>query len=265
MKTSKSSPVLIFLISAYLLIPILFTLVYSFFIEWNDVLPKGPTIKFYISFLSDAAFWSTVGRTVIIALLPTGLSLLVVLLAMYVITVYEPRLDRIIQVIATLPYALQGVIIAISVLSLYANAPAPFSNRILLLTGTYMIITLPYMYRGIRNSLLAIQATRLIEAAQLLGASRFRSFFAVVVPNMASGLIVSTLLSIALIFGDFVIVNIIGGNYFETAQMYILKVMYKSGQEFSAIGIVLFAVTLLISVIVHTLNAKSISSQEHRK
>ncbi|PKM49904.1 MAG: spermidine/putrescine ABC transporter [Firmicutes bacterium HGW-Firmicutes-7] len=259
---NKSSMFVIIAITIYLIMPIVFTFFYSIFAEWNEVLPKGLTFRYYIQILTDLHFMESIGRTLFISILPIVLCTIVILLAMYVVIVFAPQYDKYIQVLSTIPYALQGVIIAISVLSLYADAPAPFSNRMVMLTGTYCILILPYMYQGIKNSLNTVNAPRLIEAAQMLGASRIYAFFAVIVPNILSGITVSALLSAAIIFGDFVIVNIIGGNYFETSQVYLYKAMFKSGQLTSAIGVVLFVITLLLSAGVYFIKNKKLNHGE---
>lgn len=257
MKKSISNRFTIGFISIYLVLPIVFTFLYSIFAEWNAVLPKGLTFKYYIQVISSPIFLMALVRTIIMAVLPIFLCTIVILLAMYVVIVYLPKLDPIIQILCTIPYALQGVIIAISVLSLYADAPEPFSNRLLMLTGTYCILILPYMYQGIRNSLHAVNANGLMEAAQILGAGRLYSFFAVIVPNILSGVTISALLSAAIIFGDFVVVNIIGGNYYVTAQIFLYKSMFQSGQLTSAVSIVLFTVTLLLAAGVWIMQSKT--------
>lgn len=117
-----------------------------------------------------------------------------------------------------------------------------------MLTSTYCIVVLPYVYQGIRNNLNGMNASRLIEAAQMLGAGRFYAFFHIVVPNIISGVMVCGHAGDGLIvFGDFVVINTMAGNYFPTAQMYLYDVMKKSSQRTCAIIIVLFCVTLLIS------------------
>lgn len=151
------------------------------------------------------------------------------------------------EIVCTIPYALQGIILAISVLSLYSGLPLPFSNRILMLTGTYCVLVLPYIYRGIRNNLNAINALQLIQAAQLLGAGKLQAYLRIVVPNIRSGITVAAMLGMAILFGDFVVINIIGGSYYETVQIHLYKILFRSGQLSSAVIVVLFAVTLLIS------------------
>lgn len=81
----------------------------------------------------------------------------------------------------------------------------------------------------------------------MLGAGRFYAFFHIVVPNIISGVMVSAMLAMAIVFGDFVVINTMAGNYFPTAHEYLYDVMKKSSQRTCAIIIVLFCVTLLIS------------------
>jgi putative spermidine/putrescine transport system permease protein len=246
-RTSPGSRVVILLICLYLTLPLLLTFLYSLFRQWNDVIPQGFTLEYYAQVFTDHGFLLPLLRTVVISFLPVGISTVIVLCAVYVTSIAQPKLRKIMQALCTVPYALQGIILAISVLSLYAGAPLPFSNRILMLTGTYCVVILPYIYRGIENNLLSVNAKQLIESAQLLGLSPFRAYFRVVAPNIVKGIKVSAMLSVALLFGDFVIVNILGGSYFQTAQMYLYKQMFQSGQLSSAIIVILLAVTIIIS------------------
>jgi len=65
------------------------------------------------------------------------------------------------------------------------------------------------------------------------------------------------MLSASMVFGDFVIVNTIGGSYFETASMYLLKIMAESGQLSSALIVILFLTTLLLSLGMVSIRTKS--------
>lgn len=255
---SKYTPIIIWFFIVYLLLPLFCTFVYSFFTEWMDVLPHGFTLKFYSEIFHDPVFWRALIRTIIISIIPVLLTAAMVLLAMYAIVVYVPALDKYMQILCTIPYAIQGVILPVSVISLYAGAPKPFSNRVVMLALTYCIVILPYMYRGIKNSLAGVNARVQLEAAQMLGADKFYAFFRIVVPCMLSGVVISSMLSLALIFGDFVIVNTIGGSYYQTAQMYLFKKMFVSGQATSAIVVVLFAVTFVISGTVFIMRSRGL-------
>ena len=252
----------VIVIILYLLIPLIMTFIYSLFREWIEVFPKGFTLSAYTTLFTDAIFWEAVGRTVIISILPILLCTVFVLLAMYVVVVYHPELNKFVQILCTIPYAVQGVILPICVLSLYSGLPKPFNNRILMLVATYMIVILPYVYQGIRNNLNGISTIAMIEAAQMLGASKFYSFFRVIVPNIMSGVTVSIMLSMAIVFGDFVIINTLAGGHYMTAQMYLYDVMKKSGQQTCAVVVILFIVTLLISALAFTLESRGKNRKE---
>lgn len=248
--------ILIF-VAAFLLLPLILTFIYSIFTEWTHILPTGFTFKYYMEIFGDQLFLASLLRSLIISLVPVLVCTAVMILVFYVIVLYFPSLERIIETLCTIPYAIQGIIIAVGVISLYSGVGGILGNRFVLLIGTYCIIILPYVYRGLKNSMNAIHVHTLIEAAQMLGCGQTRAFFQVVLPNIKSGIIVSMMISIAMIFADFVIVNIIGGSYFQTASMYLYKAMSKSGQTTSAIIVVLFITTLIISIIISILEKKS--------
>lgn len=261
MKQKKSSTVIVVILCIYLTVPLLLTFLYSVFRQWNDILPSGFTMEYYQKLFTDTRFLTALARTVLISILPILVCTVIVLLAMYVVVVYLPGLDKIMQVLCMIPYAIQGVILAVSILSLYVDAPGPFSNRLLMLTAAYCVMILPYMYQSVKNNLSAINAPRLLETAQILGAGKLRAFFSIIVPNILPGIVISMMLSASMVFGDFVIVNTIGGSYFETAQMYLYKMLFTSGQISSALIVVLFLTTLLISAGVFSLKSRNKSSE----
>lgn len=255
-KNKVGSKLAIIVIAGYLLIPLVMTFIYSLFEEWINILPKNFTLDSYIQIFTDSVFWVSVGRTIIISVVPIILCTTLVLLAMYVVYIYKPEWEKYMQILCTIPYAVQGVILPICVLSLYTTVPKPFNNRIFLLISTYMVVILPYIYQGIKNSLHGVGAKKIIDAAQMLGASKFYAFFRVVVPNIMNGITVSVMLAMAIIFGDFVIVNTLAGGHFKTAQIYLYEIMKKSGQRTCAVIIILFIITLIISTITFFIQRK---------
>jgi len=246
----------------YLMIPLVFTFLYSLFREWMDILPSSFTLRAYGEIFTDTVFWLSAGRTLIISVIPICICMTIVLLAMYVIVVYHPEWDKYMKILCTMPYSIQGVILPICVLALYADAPEPFSNRIFMLTSTYCIVVLPYMYQGVRNNLNGMNVKGMLEAAQMLGAGKFYSFFHIIVPDIMNGIIISSMLAMAIVFGDFVVINMLAGNYFPTAQMYVYEIMKKSSQKTCAVIMVLFTVTLLISMFVFLRGADNQEKKE---
>jgi len=248
---------ILFITGAFLLLPIIITCVYSFVTGWDGVFPDGFTLRYYKEVFSDPRFWPAVARGLVISIVPILASGVFVILALYTAIIHEPRLDKWIQNLCMLPHTLKGVILAIAVLSLYAGAPPPFGNRIVMLTCVYCIIILPYVYQGIRNNLRAINVQQLLEAAAILGANRLYAFFVIVVPNMLSGVLVSSLLGMSIIFGEYAIVKIIAGSRYMTAQQLLYNARIQTEQYTSVIVLVLFGIVFLVSGLAYTLNNRN--------
>lgn len=151
------------------------------------------------------------------------------------------------QFICMIPYALQGVILSISVISLYSTSESILSNRILMLFGAYSILVLPYIYQGIRNCMNSIDAKMLLEAAQMLGCNKFIAYIKIILPNIIFGLLISALLAESIVFGDFVLANNITGNNYQNVQVYLNKKMFTSSGLSSAIVVVIFFVVFAIT------------------
>lgn len=257
MRIKKILPKLFIIsISIYLLIPFVVTLIYSLSTEWTSILPSGFTLRNYQKLLADSEFWMSVGRTVVISAVSVSISIVILLLAMYVVVVEAPWLAKYIQFICMIPYALQGVILSISIISLYSGTDSPLANRMLMLFGAYSIMVLPYIYQGIRNNINAINGKMLIQAAQMLGCGQFRAYVQIVIPNIISGIIVSSLLAVSIVFGDFVLANNIAGNNYQNIQVYLYTNIVKSSGFASAIVVLIFLIVFGVTGLVLYLQNK---------
>lgn len=242
-----------------LLAPIAVTLIYSFTTGWVGILPSGWTLNAWKTLIeSYPSFWASMGRSFLISVFPIFISGVCVICAMYAAILYFPKLDTVIQSICMIPFTLRGVVLSISVLSLYAGKGIIFSNRMVMLVCIYCVVILPYIYRGIRNNLYAVNVKQLLEAAELLGANGLYAFFRVVVPNMLSGILVSALLALGSIFTDYAVIKIIAGSRYITAQAELYNINKNVGGPLaSAVVIVMFSMTLLIAVVSYTFQSRS--------
>lgn len=250
-------------IAVILLSPIAATLIYSFTTSWVKALPSGWTLKYWKElFTQRPEFWQSIVRSFVISVIPILITTVVIIMAMYVVILYVPALDTVIQSICMVPFTLRGVILAVSVLGLYAGKGLIFSNRLVMLVCIYCVSILPYVYRGIRNNLYAINVRQILEAAELLGASGLYTFFRIIVPNMLSGVLVSALLSLGSIFTDYAVIKIIAGSRYVTAQSQLYAINKTIGGPIaSAVVIVMFTTTLLIATASYKLQNSSKSQK----
>ena len=115
-----------------------------------------------------------------------------------------------------------------------------------MLVCIYSISILPFVYQGIRNNLHGINVTRLLEAAEILGAGKLYAFIRIILPNMLAGILVSSLLALSTVFGDFAVIKI----KYETIQMLLYNSRLIVLQYQCVIVIIMFTVTLVISQLV---------------
>ena len=255
-RTEKGPAIIIVIILIYLLIPLVVSIVYSMFSNWTGIVPKGFTLKTYADLFQDPTFLASLGRTIVIAIIPIVITILLVLLALFVTVVYFPKLEKYVQIICMIPYTIQGVILSVSILALYVGNPTFLSNRIIMLIGAYCIIILPYIYQGIRNGMRAVNMPVLLEAAEMLGASRIYAFLRVIVPNIISAIVVSSLLAVGIIFGDYVLVRNLASSAWPNVQIYLYQAMKSDSMKSSAVFVVIMAVTFLIAAIVLYLQSR---------
>jgi putative spermidine/putrescine transport system permease protein len=237
----------LFALAFFLLSPLVVITIYSFVTGWAGLVPSGFTLEYYRQVFSDVRFWPSVFRALVIAIAPIFISGFFVILALYASILYYPGLDKYIQSICMLPHTINGVILAISVLTLYAGSPTPFGNRMVMLTFIYCVVILPFVYQGIRNNLHVVNIHQLIEAAEILGAGKLYAFLCIVVPNVFSGILVAAMLGISRIFTDYVIIKIIAGSRYITPQQVLYNYRDKPGQFISVIILVTFLFILLIA------------------
>ena len=126
-----------------------------------------------------------------------------------------------------------------------------------MLIGAYCIIILPHIYNGIRNGMRSINMNMLLEAAEMLGDSKLKAFFKVIVPNIITGITVSSLLAVSLLFGDYVIIRNLSSTNVNNMQKFLYQAMKRSSSEASAVFVVIMLITCLITAIVLALQSRS--------
>lgn len=249
------------LIMIWLLLPLAATIIYSLFEDWTGIIPRGFTLANYEKIFTDPAFLTSMYQTVLICVIPILLTVLVMLLALFVVTVYFPKLEKYVQMLSMIPYTIQGVILSVSILVLYARSDPVLGNRMVMLIGAYCIIILPHIFNGIRNGMRAVNMNMLLEAAEMLGESKFRAFFKIIVPNILPGITVSSLLAVSLLFGDYVIIRNLSSTNVNNMQKFLYQAMKRSSTEASAVFVVIMMLTFAITALVLAAQSRSASER----
>src|SRR5882762_10933028 len=138
----------------------------------------------------------------------TSVAMLVLLLPTMVwVRLRLPGVNRIIEFLCLLPLTIPAIALVVGVAPLYHWIEINLTDSILILSFVYLIIVLPYSYRALDAGLAAIDIKTMSEAARSLGAGWFTVMWRVIVPNISSALLNASLLSVALVLGEYTIAN----------------------------------------------------------
>jgi iron(III) transport system permease protein len=162
----------------------------------------------------------------------------------YVLTRYRSGLAHVLDVVAMVPFAVAGTVLAIGLV-------ISFNSGWLILTGGWLILVLAYLVRKLPFSVRASAAIlhqidpSLEEASVNLGVSPLRTFFQLTVPLMAGGVIGGTILAWVTIASELSSTVVLYSGPWATMTV----VMFQALEGTSA-GIASAAATVLILVTV---------------
>ncbi|KEK09728.1 ABC transporter permease [Lysinibacillus fusiformis] len=255
MKKRGLADLFFLLLVGYLILPVLATMLYAFASKWNKtILPEGFTLKWFAALFQDSDFIQAFGRSVLLAGGAVSIALLVIVPAIFVIVLYFPTYEKWIQMAVVMVYSFPGIILAVGLIRVYSQIGIPM---IFVVLGAYVVGILPYIYQGTRNSLRNIDARQLLDAAQLLGASKRQAFIKILLPTVYPGLFAGALLSFSVLFGEFVLINLVVGSRFETVQIYLMKKLSTSGHIASAVVFIYIVLMGLLTFVIAIVTKRS--------
>ena len=122
--------------------------------------------------------------------------------AAYALHVRGGRLSRVVEEIITLPLAIPGLAIALALLLTYQGFGGFRRSWLFILTG-HVVFTMPFMVRSVMAVFATVDIRTLDEGAASLGASPWRRFRDVIVPNALPGILAGSLMVVTLSLGEF--------------------------------------------------------------
>lgn len=178
----------------------------------------------------------------------TVVSMLVLLVpTMIWVDLKLPRLRRALDFVCLLPLTVPAIVLVVGLSPIYAWISYFLGDSPLTLTFIYVVLVLPYAYRAIDAGLSSLDIVTLAEAARGLGASWSGVILRIVVPNIWGAIISASVVSIALVLGEFTISSLLN---FNTLQV-IINLLGKRDAAVSvsvSLGALIFAFVLLLLV-----------------
>lgn len=218
----------------YFLVPLALTVIFSF---WEGHGHYG--LEAYRGLLTRPELGESLLLSLELALVTVALELVVLLPAMVFMHLYAPWLKPLFEIIAALPFVVPAIAL-VAGLSTLITGPDWLIGSSFYLAIPYFFLALPFSYRAIEVGLRALDLETLTEAGLSLGAGMGQIITLVVLPNLRAALIGSTLLTLAVVIGEFTIANVL---LFRTFAVEINEIGLNAGTEAAALSVVSFLIT----------------------
>src|SRR5947209_1399295 len=144
----------------------------------------------------------TIALSFLIAFATLAVTLIAGVPAAYALHVRGGRLARVVEEVITLPLAIPGLAIALALLLTYQGFGEFRRSWLFILTG-HVVFTMPFMVRSVMAVFATVDIKTLDEGAASLGASPWRRFRDVIVPNAVPGILAGALMVVTLSLGEF--------------------------------------------------------------
>jgi sulfate/thiosulfate transport system permease protein len=159
--------------------------------------------------------------------------------------------------IIDLPFALPTIVAGLTLLALYGN-DSPVGINVtytkIAVGLALLFVTLPFVVRAVQPVLHELDE-EMEEAAASLGASNFRIFRSVVLPNLTPAIIAGCALAFARAIGEFGSLVLITGNIpFDTqvASVYIFgRIEQDNATAAAAVAVLLLFISVLVLSLLH--------------
>jgi putative spermidine/putrescine transport system permease protein len=188
------------LLAAFLVVPAGLSISAGVTVNYFRGIQSGVTLQWV------AQVWDLYAGTIllsfVIALATLAVTLITGVPAAYALHLRGGKLSRIIEELITLPLAIPGLAIALALLLTYGGLSDFRRSWLFILVG-HVIFTMPFMVRSVMAIFATVDIKTLDEGAASLGASPWRRFADVIVPNAVPGILAGSLMVVTLSLGEF--------------------------------------------------------------
>ncbi len=174
------------------------------------LLPLYAAIRFaglhaFGSVVTQAGFGSALWLSVKLAVVTWAITMLLMIPTTVYVHLRLPGLRRLLETITILPIVIPPVVLIVGVLQVM---PLSLRSSVWLLAIEYVVLAMPFAYRALDAGLRSIDVKTLTEASGSLGAGMFTTMWRVLLPNLRTALLSSTILIVALVLGEFTMASL---------------------------------------------------------
>lgn len=167
--------------------------------------------------------WTGLGNSLVLCLVTVAIVLLLLAPTMVLVNLRFPRLRRAFEFTVLLPISVPAIVLVVGLAPIYLQIGRSLGTGTWTLAFAYGITVLPFAYRSIQASIDAVDLKTLAEAARSLGSGWGTVALRVLAPNLRPGLLAASLISVAVVLGEFTIASLLNRQVFQTAMVVVQK------------------------------------------
>jgi putative spermidine/putrescine transport system permease protein len=194
-----------------------------------------------------APIWRGLQGSLVLSLTTVAIVLFLLAPTMILVTLRFPGLRRPLEFLCLLPLSIPAIVLVVGLSPIYLTIGRSVGTGVWTLAFAYGVTVLPYAYRAIQANLDAIDVRTLTEAARSLGAGWGSVLLKVLAPNLRVGLLSASLISVAVVLGEFTIASLLNRQNLQTA-LFVVNKQDPYVAVILALLALLFAFLLLLAI-----------------
>ena len=236
------------LVLAFLYVPILAMIVFSFNDSRLTAVWRGVTIRWYTALLGDSAIWGAFYNTMLVAVLVTVLSAILGTLTALAMSRYKFKGKNAFDAYLYIPIIIPEITEALSLLLLYIWAGVPLGLPTIILG--HLTFAIPFAALVIRSRMAGFDRS-VEEAAQSMGANEVQTFFRITLPIISTGVIAGALLAFTQSYDDFIKTAFTRGPGVDMLPTTIYNLARRGGAspELNALATVALSVSIVMAIL----------------
>ena len=256
MKT-KGQKIYFAVIMAFLYLPILYLIAYSFN-DGKTSVWKGFTMRWYTALFNDAQIMTSLYNTLIIALLASVIATVLGTAAAIGIYNFKGGVRSAIQNVSNIPIVNPEIVTGVSLMLLFtfAGTMMGFEMGFWTVLLAHIGFCTPYVILNVTPRIKQMDSS-LYEAALDLGCTPMQAFFKVVMHELMPGIFSGFLISFTYSLDDFVITYFTRGSRFQTLPVQIYTMTHQRiNPKANALSALLFVTVLGVLIISNAVSSR---------
>jgi putative spermidine/putrescine transport system permease protein len=207
-------------------------------------------VKAFGSVFTQPGFGSSLWVSIQIAAMTWAITMVLMVPTTIYVHLRLPAMRRFLESITILPIVIPPIVLTVGVLQVF---PIQLKATMWLLGIEYVILAMPFAYRAIDAGLRSIDLKTLTEASSNLGGGWLTTMWRVVLPNLGTALLSSTVLIVALCLGEFTMASL---NLVTTFPVWIVQTDQLNANISVSASIIALVVTWLFLLLIVTIGSR---------